>query len=135
MANGGSVLRELDGRELQPLGECPDMIGEARRHRWSPVLPGWIRQPGAERPYRPTRVVAIKGEVRRRLLRLPALREAEGFPPFAGVVVPVGQVLPLQERDANPPAFKSSARFKRNKSLQMGSFGANDLGSHAAFED
>jgi hypothetical protein len=104
------------------------MIGQTRRHRRSALPPGPVRGPGAKGPYRPTNVVAIKGKVRRRLVRLLALREAVGLQPVPRVAVPVGQVLPLQERHVDRVAHGRGRQRRGQQGGRTEDPPDNDLG-------
>src|SRR5215475_5895396 len=71
------------------------MIGQPGYHRWRALPPLTLFIFLAQRSDRPAEVVAVHGEGGHRLMDLPVLAEAVRLPPFAGVPVSIGGVVPL----------------------------------------
>jgi hypothetical protein len=88
------------------------VIGQSRCYRRGALLPGSIRGSDTPRSRRPANMIAIEGEVRRRLIRLPALREAVSRATLPHVTVSVGLVTPLQERGITPSSTEWLARAR-----------------------
>ena len=93
----GGVLTSLNGRHRDPLSHCPDMIGQARRHRWRPLTSTSFADRLSQRPHRPAEVVAIDREIGHRHMHRPILRKRVGLPHLQGVVVPIRRVDSLDE--------------------------------------
>jgi hypothetical protein len=80
------------------------MIRQARRHRRRPLSICPLADRLAERPHWPTEVVAVHRQVCHRLVHPPVLTETIRLPRLPRVVMPVGQVLPFDERRIDRPA-------------------------------
>src|SRR5436305_2101979 len=102
----GRVPGLLNSRKGQPLLQRPDVIGEARRHRRSPVLPPAIFAPLPQRAHRPAEVVSIHRVVSHRLVDSPVLAEPIRPSRLPRVAAPVRGVLPLDERGIDRPAAR-----------------------------
>src|ERR1700745_4152536 len=72
----GSVLFALNGREVDPFLQGPNMTSQPRCHRWCPLLPTAILGLGPKRPHRPAEVGPIRREGTHRHVDLPVLAEA-----------------------------------------------------------
>ena len=100
----GSVLFALNGREVDPFLQGPNMISQPRCHRWCPLLPTAILGLGPQRPHRPAEVGPIRREVTHRHVDLPVLAEAATSPRLPRVLAPVCPVPPFHERGIDRPA-------------------------------
>ena len=100
----GSVLFALNGREVDPFLQGPNMISQPRCHRWCPLLPTAILGLGPQRPPRPAEVGPIRLEITHRHVDLPVLVEAVTSPRLPRVLAPVCPVPPFHERGIDRPA-------------------------------
>ena len=100
----GSVLFALNGREVDPFLQGPNMISQPRCHRWCPLLSTAILGLGPQRPHRPAEVGPIRREVTHRHVDLPVLAEAVTSPRLPRVLAPVCPVPPFHERGIDRPA-------------------------------
>ena len=73
------------------------MTGEARRHGGRALHPGAIVSLDAQRPYRPTEVVAVADEVGGRVVDIPVFGEAVTLAGLPRVLAPIRTVSPLDE--------------------------------------
>ena len=76
--------------------ECPDVIGEASRHRggtWA-----WTTIRAAKRSHRPAKVVTVHAETCCRTMNVPILGKAIRLPNLPAATVPVRPVLTLDKR-------------------------------------
>ncbi len=115
LSNSCGVLTLLKGWHRDPFTDRPDVIGQARRHRWCSLSPTTLADGLSQRPHRPAEIVAIDREIGHRLMHLPVFRECVGLPHLPGVAVSVRRVLTLHERGVDVSTRRRlAAPFRRS---------------------